>query len=819
MRFYERFGDKGYHSSIATTFGIDFDAYESIALPRLRGAGCRNNIVLADNRMLTYALSGDSPLPRQAGRLYTVSGASSSGVFHPKLFLQIGRNGGRLFVGSANITSAGLAGNLELVAQLSCGQEKTSEQGMIAQAWRYLAAHLKTEDAAQAAQIEWMMLRAPWLMDAAPIEPFELSDGTRAALLVSNGVESIGSRFAEKIKEDARRLIIISPYWDKDLGALKALQQAIRPTATAIVLDSQTQAFPASAIDGINNLELYTRHGFHDGRFIHAKAVLVETDSADHLLIGSANCTRAALGALNHVGYNDEASLYRKLPPNSVLASLGLVDHMTEDRRMAPSELPDQVLGDDIPLDEMAQLAPGKFTLRADSLLWNPAASITEPQNCTILLLSADGCELACGISAGENLTNLSTLRRYLLSNIEVSPAFAQILRSDGTRSAPAIIMHIDALGSARREIHSRGTENLLRLVDGETEATLSLLEVLDVLERIEASDRSARAASLSIRKENKGNLDTDAQTYRTLSYEEFIASRRPHRGIEFAHSSFSGSDVSIVRGLLNRIIGIGAVENEEHKDDEERMLRGAFDLGDETDDAEAALSAGQSFEKIDSVSDVPIDEERQLKNKRRRNATKTQLISAMKEFSARISSKRHGDGLGPTDFLKLRALLMIVSAAAFSGETRAESLDPQCSGLQVLAAEGDEDSWPVVMGRLLFSVFGGPKPAIKTLSLSDDHDQVPGDLIECWATCYWCLQTCLAAPLSTPERARIKRFLLPVAERTYRLTLPSPEELMSAQVVSVMELMSRRYAERLDIDPEDISTGHSVFLNSLFQE
>lgn len=70
MRLYERFADKGYHSSIATTFGIDFDAYENIVLPRIRGAGCRNNMVLADARMLTHALGGASPLPRQAGRLY-----------------------------------------------------------------------------------------------------------------------------------------------------------------------------------------------------------------------------------------------------------------------------------------------------------------------------------------------------------------------------------------------------------------------------------------------------------------------------------------------------------------------------------------------------------------------------------------------------------------------------------------------------------------------------------------------------------------------------------------------------------------------------
>ena len=60
MRIYERFADKNFHTSVTTTFGIDFDAYESIALPRLRGAGCRNNLVIADGRMLSHALDGAS---------------------------------------------------------------------------------------------------------------------------------------------------------------------------------------------------------------------------------------------------------------------------------------------------------------------------------------------------------------------------------------------------------------------------------------------------------------------------------------------------------------------------------------------------------------------------------------------------------------------------------------------------------------------------------------------------------------------------------------------------------------------------------------
>jgi hypothetical protein len=120
MKLYDLYSDKGFHTSVATSFGLDFDAYETIVLPRLKGAGCRNNIVVADSRMLTYALSDVSRLPALAGTAYTVTGAAADGVFHPKIFLQLGRRRGRLIVSSANLTTPGLAGNLEIAGVVEC---------------------------------------------------------------------------------------------------------------------------------------------------------------------------------------------------------------------------------------------------------------------------------------------------------------------------------------------------------------------------------------------------------------------------------------------------------------------------------------------------------------------------------------------------------------------------------------------------------------------------------------------------------------------------------------------------------------------------
>ena len=317
MRLYERFADKDFHTSIATSFGIDFDAYETIVLPRLRGAGCRNNMVIADARMLTHALADASALPRHAGKLYTATGAGAAGVFHPKLFLQVGRRRGRVIVSSANLTASGLAGNLELVGMLACDEFEFGEQQLIAQAWAYVSRFIG--DGSQQGvsnQLDWMLARAPWLGRAAPATgPVRLADGTHAALLATGEKAGIGQRFVELVNEPVSRLIVISPYWDPNLAALSFLTGRFAPGEICILLDPKSALFPKQALGRIQEVRLYARGDFGKGRFIHAKAIIVQTTSADHVLLGSANCTSAALGLDAEAGSNEEVSCTGAFPP------------------------------------------------------------------------------------------------------------------------------------------------------------------------------------------------------------------------------------------------------------------------------------------------------------------------------------------------------------------------------------------------------------------------------------------------------------------------------------------------------------------------
>ena len=297
MKLYDRFGAKGFHSSLISTFGIDFDAYENVCLNRLRGAGCTNNFILPDARMLSLALDGASAPPRHAGRRYAAARmeARRKGVFHSKLFLRLGRKGGELLVGSANMTAPGLAGNRELMGMIECGREESGERAIVAAALAYLEARLDRGQASIAQQVTWMLARTPWLKDAQPATGLtELRDGSVAAFLSSDGETGIGRQFVDFISDrPVERLVVISPYWDENLAALKQFVAELGPREMVLLIEPDRRLFPVNALKEFSDIALRDISVLDDKRFFHAKAIIVQTKEWDHVLFGSANCTIA----------------------------------------------------------------------------------------------------------------------------------------------------------------------------------------------------------------------------------------------------------------------------------------------------------------------------------------------------------------------------------------------------------------------------------------------------------------------------------------------------------------------------------------------
>jgi hypothetical protein len=612
-----------------------------------------------------------------------------------------------------------------------------------------------------------------------------------------------------------KRLVVVSPYWDENLKALGFIAKTLSPAKTDLLIDSDAGLFPVTALKKLKGVRLFDREEFRKGRFLHAKAVIAQTRKADHMLYGSANCTVAALGTKSFAGENEEVCMYRRFPAGTVLDSLELAELLDPSHEIDPDQLEESEYADGLDLEVWRNRTPGRFECSYGTLIWTPPTDV-DPDSATINLLDSQGNKLECCLGPGVKRGNS---RQYQIMALTERPGFAVLQYADGTRSAPAIVALIDKIRQAAKEARSKHTENAASQLAQETEEGLWLLDVLDTLESAERlQDSGDERVSIKTRHKKEDEDDEASARFRTLTYEEFIAGRKP-RAKEIPRNSLGGSEMSLVRGFLNRILQIGDEDNQPGIE-EERNLDKAFDLGDETSNAEEAMDQGETFDSDagDKSPEEKLREEQHRKTAQRK-ATRGQIADAVKAFNERISERKSGDTLTTFDVLRLRALLMIVAAAGWAGRESDAVGSKSRASLQVLPVQDGAESWPRLMGQVLFGFFGGNDPAIRHVKLDALHEQFTDDILECWATCFWCLHACLSAPCSKDEHAPLARYILALAEKLYRLTGLKEDELLTPDIELVMERMSERFNGRLGLDPAALTKGHESLVRSIFGE
>lgn len=801
MRLYERLGDTGYHTAIISSFGIDFEAFETIALSRLRGAGCRNVVLIADAAMVGLALNGGSPPPRSAGAHYLLVKASASGgVFHPKIFLQLGRKGGRMIVASANATGAGLAGNLELASLLECGLEDTGEQRLIAAGWAFLRRFLDERQQAVADKIEWARARTPWLLRARPAEGLEtLADGTQAAFIASGAPEGIGARFLRMVGDaSADRLIVLSPYWDERLAALRQLQERLDAAETAALIDTVQGLFPKDALRNGRAVRVGELAGFDErrfpkrnSRFVHAKLIVATTGDTDHVLVGSANCTLAALGRGEEPGINEEACLYRRVPAGRVLDELGLTVVADGGRTVDAADIPAYEPGEALPLDDARASDPGTFEAVFDRLRWWPSS----PALGTDVLHGSAIVELVANDDAIIDVP-LEAVAAADTSPLVFSipagaarPRVARVRFQDGRRSGAAVVACVGELRSETREpMGSRGEKAAAALDDAQEEG-LWLLEILDDLE---AADRGAATHPPSDAFVPRGPRVPDRGTgpSQMLDYAAFLAGRRRRvEPGERERNSLAGSASSRVRAFLNRALGVAraGADGESRPDDDREILK-ALDTGDEVADGASAIEGGLE------LGQMAGPRAKTAHPALRRLADARAFGDAVSAFGKRMAEAKE---IGSKELLRLRALLTAIAIGGFGDATR------KPTAVQVLptAANGSAETWPRLMGRTLNVFFGGREPAVRRLELEAVHDRLPTDVLETWATCIWAAETALTASRRAPTLAALVPILERLVEQVTLWVALTPEERSSRDFIAVREALDQRFQERLGLN------------------
>jgi len=773
MKYPDRMARRGrgscpFHTVFATTFSIEFAALEEIMLPQLMASGASNLLILADERMAAMSLSDGSALPMQLGRDYALhSPPVADGLFHPKILLQIGRRSGRLFVGSANITAAGLAGNAEAVIEIECQDEPGPEREVIRSAWRYVSSLIPEERGAARDALNWASDRASWLAGSSDSPLQNLDDGTAIAFLVRDGRTGIANRFAEIVAgERVDRLIVASPYWDEELAALKTLSGAFTPNSITILLDPDGHEFPLDAqLPKDSKFREFPRKLV--GRFKHAKFVIASTATHDHVLVGSANCTTAAMGSQSSSGSNQEACIYRKLPRDGAIASLNLAECLDSE----PVDLgeTERLETASIPLAEISARKAGSFELSGETLTWTPPPRIAGSG--WLILSDALGTELdRIAFDLAEGPSGACAFHLPFEKPTRVSFA---VVEQSGIFSNRAHITHRDALRRRRREVASGSLAKAIAAFDAGEDFDLWLHSSFEELARADLADRPLpQIKSARPRQADKAEAE---QPGRELCYEEFMELRAPDvRADHHRESAVSGTHSDSVRSFLNLLIGKSSGGPGLSQEDDDWL-----DLGDEGEYPEDGPDAEPDREPAKSAAPA---EERRI-DERTVNASLFEKM--VRQYAENIAAS--DEPLGAADVLRVRFWLMMLLFKAKNPKLP--------NGLET---SSEAQGWPRLAFRVIAAFFCGKPPPITRLMIAREYTEMPADFLECWATVLWALDAIEARLSGSARHRQFLEYVRKARAEVVRILGLTPGELASETIVETRAAMDRTIGSTL---------------------
>ncbi|MDP2378711.1 hypothetical protein [Reyranella sp.] len=701
MKYFEAFGEGGYHSAFMTTYAFGTLAFEDVPFPKLRGAGCRNITVLADRQMVNQVFA-EFGLPRFAGSSYHLIKADAPGAFHPKITVLIGATKGRLMVGSANLTALGLGGNKELVANILYTPDLPDHAKFFADALAYIRRYVPPDDPWFTTSLQRAVRRAPWLQVGASTSVFDNTGMADLALLYDRPEVNILGQIVASIGNDViERLVVVSPYWDMKLEGLARLRAALGNPLTDLLIENDANGFPASELKRFSDIDLFDIGGATDGRFVHAKLIVALGQTWDHVISGSMNCTFPALMGPSTPGGNAEAGIYKRVPSGIALLTLGLDNY--RDTPLPVSAVAEIAMAQRTTTERESYVDGGTLMLQSSRLSWIPVPQSAQ-QAAKLQLFDRNGLAVGEAIDLAK-----SADRTWQLASADTRPKYGEITFDDGVTSAPIQVIDLDFLAVTTLP-PQRGRQK--HLIDSLTETLhedLVLIETLNQLEALEFEERHA-VGDKPAQANTPAPNTKEAHEYGVLPYDEFVRARTTaHPQGSLARGFLNGrqdSAASLVGACLNKLIGLVSPDLNDVEDRDFQSLN-AIDFT--TTEPQASLDGERTSDAFE-VGQRPRNKSEQTL------ATAKKFQEAVSAFEERCKSLR-GKSISTSELVRLRALIQII--LSHSQAVQGDSLPTQI--LPVYNSGGYD--WPRLIGRLLLQHFGASR-ALQKLRVEQDEGE-----------------------------------------------------------------------------------------------
>lgn len=574
-----------YHSCILLTYSLDFYYFENQIINEIKRSGVTNICVLADSNMLQQTLGILTSRTLDNSSRYSLTSIRQYGAFHPKILMYFGEDSKCfLSIGSGNLTSTGHGKNLECWGAFHIDGKDDPMLPLFYNVYDYVKSVSKNAEGFAKKKFEWIETYSPWLKERGRSHSsIKLDDGVDAYFL-SNTKSSMMAKISEIIPlDDIQRIKVLSPYYDQDGRTLKRLQEIFPNAQITAVMQPCGGYYPVKIsekhLGRISWLEwIYESSGEKNvinTRFVHAKMIQFESEKMNYCLMGSANCTEAALGQINKGAKNSEASILLVKEGKDWFKELGVFKHTKKINIEEVKAFSNPESDDNTTANE-----PNQIYIKSVDLVGNNLTLYLESElkssDITIVLLDSSG--------KVKDIVNTHSVNGPVIDtkiDYKESMKICVICKknTNDVLSNKVLISNVDKLYITDPNPENRKIEYMLnRIKDGNGDI-VTLLTILDpskvVLEnKLTGKDNGGSSDS---KKQNKGPQG------KTITFEEY---QRSEFGIVDA---FDGNLITkqntnriieVLKTLLDRVHNEAGFYDEEIDKDSVETSLGREDLG-----------------------------------------------------------------------------------------------------------------------------------------------------------------------------------------------------------------------------------------------
>lgn len=277
--------DSGFDLTIALTHCFDPVFFENVVLHDLRIGGSGSIVIIADREEVRSAIA-NSQLPLEhLGRQYMLSPAThSSGEFHPKLMLRLGREEGQVLVGSGNLTCGGWGWNRELGTSWKIGPAHDDHGHwilpLLADIEVWCSGEREREAIAQAKLIPWITNLRSKSFDMQP------------PLLYSRIGSTLAQQLAVRWRGRQFNKLFVATRTSDDRGGM--LRWAHDTFGVTKVILAGTPSVLSLEPKYLENLPCDVRLKAYEENVLNAKFYWFDGPDGPAAVFGSANCSAAA---------------------------------------------------------------------------------------------------------------------------------------------------------------------------------------------------------------------------------------------------------------------------------------------------------------------------------------------------------------------------------------------------------------------------------------------------------------------------------------------------------------------------------------------